>query len=520
MKDELINLEIVKSIKIIAKGSLIIFSTLIFAYIIAFISKILLAKYLGPDNYGIFNYALSIISIIGFFSTISIPTSIAHYLPIYLEKHKIFRIRGLILSSLKIILGLSLIIIILLNILLFLPLNIVRNHDMKIVLIFLSMTIPFIALSTILTSIFQGFQQTKQPAIYNNLITNILELLLIILIIVISVSLINMIIAYIISIILPSILFLSIFLKDIKKLIHWKWTGSKEYKLLLFYSIPLFISTIISNIAGQLNIIIFGFYYPFSDIGIYSTAIILMSIFSFFQSSINFLYFPIFSRLYEYKMENEYKSIYKIMNKWLLLISLPVILIFILYPKEILLNIFGQNYSSGVNVLFIITIGYIFVTISILSANSLLAMGKTKLFMYLSIINASSIIVLGIIFIPSFGMNGAAISLTMTYFLSMICCLISFYKYTKLHFISYKLIYLVITFILINFGIFILLQQLNSNSLFLIIIQFGISILVLVGLIVVVKGLEKNEVIVLEILLKKIGIKSKFIKKILNMSYS
>jgi O-antigen/teichoic acid export membrane protein len=519
MKEEETNLEIIRSIKIIAKGSMIIFSTSIFAYILAFISKILLAKYLGPTDYGIFNYSFSIITTIGYFSTISIPISIAHYIPIYLEKNKIFRIRGLILSSLKIILILSLIIIFIFDMIIILPINIIKNQEMKIVLLLLSITIPFIALSTILTSIFQGFQQSRQPAFYSNLITNILELILFIIVIIIFINLINIVFVYVISIIFPSLLFFGIFIKDIKRFINWKWTGSKEYKLLLFYSIPLFISILVGNIAGQLNIIIFGIFYPFSDIGIYSISIILMSVFSFFQSSIIFLYFPIFSRLYNCKMRREYSSIYQIMNKWLILISLPFFFIFVLYSKEILTLIFGDIYSSGANVLIIMTFGYFFVTLSILSANSFLAMGKTKLYMYISLVNAIIIIGTGVILIPLFGMNGAAISLALSGFLSMIYYIIVLYKYTQLHFFSKKLIYISFIFLIINLGIFSLLSGLNPGLL-LIIMQFGLSILVLVGSIIAMKGLEKNEVVVLKILLNKLGIKSKIINKILNISYS
>jgi len=500
----------------IARGGLLIFSTLVIAYVIAFISRIILARYLGPNDFGLFNLGITIIGIAGIFSTLSIPIGIARYIPLYREKKQDYRVRGVILTSLKLTCLLSFIVTLILFLLSGYLTYLYNSPELKWVIIIFAISLPFTAFSTTFSAIFQGFEDARPSAIFKNLLMNCIRIGFYAIVIILGLGLIGVTWSYTIAILVATVSFAIYFLRTVSRYLSWEWNGSQEYGTLLTFSMPMFIANIATNLAGQINLLILGRFHPISDIGVYTAAILLSSILLFFIESISFLYLPVFTSLFAAGKKQEMNKTYQIMTKWMVFASLPLIWFFIFYPSGIISLIFGEEYASGGLVLIITSVATFFGLVSSLAWSSLIAMGKTTLCMTFSIVLGVTGITAGVLLIPPLGITGTAITSLVQYMIAMIITFFAFYNYTRTHPFTSSLIKPAGLFILLSALTYLIVAYLHIEiTLFTLIILLFIFYFLMVLSTMLGSGLEKND---LEILLKierKIGLNLHPLRQIL-----
>jgi O-antigen/teichoic acid export membrane protein len=135
----------------------------------------------------------------------------------------------------------------------------------------------------------------------------------------------------------------------------------------------------------------------------------------------------------------EMGNLYKLIVRWIISLSLPLAIILILYSKKIML-LFGVNYLSASNVLIVLT-GAAFLQIIFGSGGHTLTMtGFTKVNLVNSIIIVLINITLNILWIPEFGIIGAAYATFVSMALLGILRIVEVYYFIKLNPFSLKLL--------------------------------------------------------------------------------
>ncbi|MGD9915411.1 MAG: oligosaccharide flippase family protein [Rhizobiaceae bacterium] len=87
--------------------SLIAFAIRIFSAVIAFVSQVLLARWMGGFEYGIFVLVWTTMVIVGNISCLGFHTSVIRFIPEYREKGMLAELRGVMLASRLMVLGFS-----------------------------------------------------------------------------------------------------------------------------------------------------------------------------------------------------------------------------------------------------------------------------------------------------------------------------------------------------------------------------------------------------------------------------
>ena len=221
--------------------------------------------------------------------------------------------------------------------------------------------------------------------------------------------------------------------------ISWKRLTPKIQKLtdkaifptskLFGSSIPLYISAIMDLIIIWAATIFLGVWGTSSEVGIYSVAQRTATLISFVLFAINSVSAPKFATLYK---QGDLKGLEKTARhsaKLMLLAASPALILFTIKPQFVM-SLFGQDFTSGANLLIILSIGQ-FINVATGSVGYILMMtANEKLFRNCQILIAFLCITLCIILIPKYGATGAAISTAITIASSNI--LISFYVFKKL----------------------------------------------------------------------------------------
>jgi len=420
---------VTEAIKIISKGSIIVFLGVLFGRGIEYIIRIIIGRFLGPSEFGIFNIGWSIVGIGVSLSLFGLTQGVARFIPYYKQKKEIGKVRGTILCSLKVVFFLSLFISLVVFFLSdWISQNVFHEENLGSFLKIFIWSLPFISLVQLNSAYLRGFKAAKYKVYSEDLFRSLLLLMLIVLFF--NLKLKGVSLAYILGFGAASFLGFY-YLRQVSPLFYSKVKGESVSKSLLSYSWPLLFSHIFSRFQTQIPILFLGYFTISSEVGLYGASSVVARILGFVLFGLNFLLLPIFSELYASKNYLELKKIYLIVTKWLFYIVFPVSLLFIVFSGPVLRFFFGLPYLEAEAALRWLVFG--FALSSFIGPVGLitLALGRTKIYLLYDLIGFLTIVGLAFFLIPKIGISGAALATSISIILWNLTGLVFVYKFLK-----------------------------------------------------------------------------------------
>lgn len=186
-------------------------------------------------------------------------------------------------------------------------------------------------------------------------------------------------------------------------------TESVSFRAIFISSMPLWVVAISQQVTMFLGQIVSGFYLPPDQIALVAVAQRTALVISLVLLSINTIIAPKMSKLYGSGQVDKANVVYKTSMKLSALLSLPLVLICLLFPNEIL-SIFGEQYVAGAILLVIFALGQFINSLTGSVGFALTMSGNERLLAKSTISGGLLAIVLAFTFIPLYGAVGAAIS--------------------------------------------------------------------------------------------------------------
>ena len=415
------------------KNNLFLKSTLVLLFggilgkLVGFILKIIITRYLKTEGMGLFSLLSPTSSLLTVIATFSLPTAISKVI-----SDKSSNSKNLLLSliPLSIICG---IIIIIITIIIspFLAINLLKNKELIIPIICLSITVPFISVSSIIKGYFWG-KQNMFPYMLSNFFEQVSRLILIILFIDKFINIgITHTICFIIIVnaiceVISQIIMILFFPKNSLNFNNFKFSF-KDIRNVLNISIPATTSKIIGSISYFLepiiltNILLYVGYtkeyivYEYGVINAYALSLLLMP--QFFTQNMATSLVPELSKYYSL---HDNKMCFKRI-KQILLLSCSIggisTIIITLFPNFFLNLLYNTN--EGIDYIRLLSPFTILFYIEYPLINALQALGKSKEAMKCTIITSLIRIISIIIFsLFKFGMYSLVISIIINLLLS------------------------------------------------------------------------------------------------------
>lgn len=424
-----------------------IYTNAIFSFIIKIFSISLgyfyiyyISKNFGPQIVGIVNIANSLLMITSLFATLGFEQSILRFAGQFIDKRAIF------FSIYKKMFLLIFISSFFLTIIIFFYRDIfaiflTKNVSNSSIFGLISVAICFLALTSLNVEAIRGLLYVKQSEIFRTFTTNFINVILFFLLLMflefrIELPIITNIVAIITTFIISTFFLLKKFY--IKK----KPLNDKDkisFSELLQISIPMFIVGIASLISNYFPVIFLAYIKVPKDVGIFNIAYKIATITSFFLVSINSIVAPKISESYWSGKINDLKNIIILSAKLNFWSSTPLLLSFILFPK-FFMGLFGDEFVAGYRALIILSIGQ-FVNAFCGSVGYLLTMtGNQDVFRNIYFISTILNLLLCFILIPLLGVDGAALSFSISMIFWNVLSLIIVKK--KFGFVTYYLPFL------------------------------------------------------------------------------
>lgn len=497
-----------KSLKLLVKSSFIVFIGIFLSKIFIYIYRIIIARYFGPEIYGLFSLAIMIIGWFVAFSSLGLSHGLIRFIPIYREKKQINKIRHLVKFS-AIFLFFSSIIAgtILFFSADFISLGLFHNVDLIIFLKIFSFLIPLWIFSHLLLSILMGFEKIAWHSFISNILQNITKVIAIVLFIFLGIKTNAIIFSYFLAFFSMFVVSYLICKYKISE-IFGKYRLKKQIKLktrkeFISYSWPIMFTGIIWSLFYWIDSFSIGYFKTVLEVGFYNAAVPIALLMIVAPELFMQLFFPMINREFSNKNWSVIKQLSQQVGKWIFIINLPIFLIIILFPGAIINTLFGSDYLIAENALRILAFGFFISSLFNISGNLINMLGKSKLIL-MNIVIASIInIILNAMLVPKYGINGAAISTTIVWILFSIAFLIQANYFISIIPIRRK-IFKILLISLIPLCLLIFIKQfvtINLISLILLGLLFLLSYLLLIF---ITGCLDKNDFMILRSLKRKV----------------
>lgn len=259
---------------------------------------------------------------------------------------------------------------------------------------------------------------------------------------------------------------------------------------LLKFSLPLMLSTAMWLILQQADNLLLGAYLSSTAVGIYDSAYTLARIILMLVSALGFLFLPILSGLDNDGKTSEMVGLYQSATKWLVFVGLVPLTLFVTYPGSVMQHVFGKSYVAGELTLLILSLGFFTHCLTGNSGHSLVAIGRTKIVAAGSLVAVVVNILLNLVLIPRFGTNGAASASAIAYMTVNIIYLLALYRESGIHPISSGLIRTVSAAGVVIVGLSVVPYQPSTLIEF---IGVGVVEVLVIGGVIVAFGMNKSD---------------------------
>jgi O-antigen/teichoic acid export membrane protein len=354
-KENLINKELIT----VTKGAGVSFFGNVFGKGTKFIIIILLTRILGANLFGIYTLGETIVLFFSQFASLGLNQGALKYISAFRGKGDKQRIKGTFLSASFFSFSAGAIF----GILLFFYSQQISiffdTPELSQVLKIFSIALPFLSLSLVFSSSTRAFKTMKYKVIGGIIVRDLVQLLFILLFLFLGYKILGMIWAYVFGLVAGILTLFYFFKKLFPEIIFNKVKAIFENKKLFSTSLPLMYVGILGFLISWTDILMIGYFLPSEQVGIYKVVFRVSSLIIIFSGAFLSIFSPIVSEYYHKNKLKELNEIFKIITKWVSLLSLPIFLIILISPREVL-NIFGSSFVIGVVPLLIISLTQLF----------------------------------------------------------------------------------------------------------------------------------------------------------------
>ena len=396
-----------KSIKDILNKSSRVFSLRIISIISGFFLMYLITNVYGAEGMGIFALSQTILMVMVMLSVFGTDTASLKYSSQYSNNNEYRKLNSLYFSIFKFVIVSSIFISI---IIFFIKggLSVFFNKSLlSHSLFFISLSILPMSFININSESLRGIVKYSLFTIFRYVLIPVLTILFIY-VLDNNNDLLTPIKAYAISICIISLLSFTFLLKEIK---FFKYFSNIDSNLndIVKYSFPVLISNSMLLLIQWIDIIILGYFETSNTVGIYSVVMKISLFSSVILFSINSIVASEFSRLYSLDKMVDLRVLIRKSSKIIFFITIPVLILIVYFSKSIL-GYFGYEFIMANKTLYILVAGQ-FINVLCGSVGYILMMTeKQNIFKNIMIFATCVNIILNIVLIPKYGINGAAIA--------------------------------------------------------------------------------------------------------------
>lgn len=374
---------------------------------LAYLSQIILARWMGSFEYGIFAYVWVCLLMLGGLSTLGLNTAVIRFIPEYTVKADFARLRGIIFQSrfITLIISTSLMVLSLALIVFF------KDHlhnYLYLPALLVLICLPAYALTDLHDSMARGYSWMNLALIPPFLLRPLLILAVMAILYLAGspMTAITAITAAVIATWVTSLIQILMLEPRLQREVP-KGEKTRETKLWLAVAFPILLMESFVLFLQNTDILVLNAYHPPQDVAIYYAALKTINLITFVHFAVSN---AVANRFSAYEARGDREKLGEMMRqsvKWTFWPSLAAALLLLAVGKP-LLWLFGPEFTSAYPVMFILAAGLVIKAMFGPAEFLLNMLGEQKLCALVLFATAMLNILFNLLLIPAFGLIGAA----------------------------------------------------------------------------------------------------------------
>ena len=374
---------------------------------VSFVVTLWLARYLAPELFGVYNYAIAFTALFSVVATFGLQSVVVQYLVDKPDQ------QNFTLASAFVIQLAGGVIAFILSVLV--AFNLVGNEPTVLVAVLLLSTINLFRFSDTIRYYFESRVQSKRIVVTENLVFMLIVLLRIAMIL-LEFPLIYFVALLVLEAVLTTLAFLWLF--GIQKFKALKFDNS-NFLSMLKVAWLLALSVGAAMLYMRVDQIMLASLLNQEAVGIYSAAVRISEIWYVFPAVIVVSVFPRIIRELRHDAARANRQLDVLLTAFSI-VSISVGLLVGSYSTNIIVFLFGEDYRASASVLSIHVWSSVFVFSGILGSRWLVAMDMQKVLLVSTLIGVVANIAMNYLMIPVYGVEGAAWATLVAQFMSAI----------------------------------------------------------------------------------------------------
>jgi len=358
----------------------------------------ILANFLSKSEVGIFSTILNLGYLISSISILGFSTSLPRLISEYQALKEYNKLAAIIRWSLIFILGLNALLTVIL-ILSAVPLGTIISLEAHIIQLAAILSV-FILLYSLSAAYLVGLQRMRK-LFSTDIINYLVRLAIVIGLVFLDFSYLAPFLALVFSLIL--VFLLRVYDIPIK-------SGPVDKKQIWFYSFPATLSTLGATLLFQTGIILLGVFRTFSEVGLFTLAFVIATLFRVIISNISQAIFPITTQQWVRKEEKNLRRLLMHSFRYSYILAIPIISLILFFPKEIIVIFISYEYSEAAFILQLLMMSNLLMGLSNILFNIAYSIRKPNAHRNSMLISGFANIFLGLVLIPTYGTLGATIA--------------------------------------------------------------------------------------------------------------
>lgn len=392
-----------------AKGGGFLAAGSLFEFGSRFLIAFLLARLLRAEQYGVYDLAISTATIIASISTLGLDSTMVRYVAMQRGKKDEAGVWG----TLQIGVGISFLASIVLSIVLYFSAGAIANGvfrepQLASYLRLFCLFIPFYTLSSVLVDVARGFKRMDYSALGENVVLFITRLALVGILALTGLDAYKAIIAFGLSDLAVVIALFYLLNKEFsfKRPLH---AARRDYRDVLSFAMPFWLSGLLTKFRKNLQTLLLGSLTTAVSVGIFSIAAKVTLLGHVAYMAIITSVKPFLAELDAQGNVDQMRRLYKTTTRWAFTANLPIFLLMVLYPRELLL-VFGDSYVGGALALSVLAVGELMNAATGICGSIIDMTGYTRLKLVNSVLWVTLITAGNVVLIPQWGVLGAAVA--------------------------------------------------------------------------------------------------------------
>jgi len=404
IKDKIIERNLPSGFKKYFVNTSWLFFERIIGMVVSFFVGVYVARYLGPANYGLFNYVVSFVGLFTAIAALGLDGIVVRELVKDNEKRDELLGTSFVLKIIGSFLAIAII---------FISVRFTNNDNYTNLLIFI-IAIGIIFQSFNVINVYYQSKVLSKYTVYAQIFTSITCALIKLTLIYFNAGLIYFVIVSLLQTVIFTSGLIVMYIKQ--KLSLFKWRANYNLaKKLSTDSWPLILSGIAISIYMKIDQVMIKNMLDTEAVGNYAVAVRLSEIWYFIPMVITNSLFPAIINAKKISEKLYYERLQKLYDLMVCL-AIGVALPMTFLANNIITLLFGVQYQYAVNVLRIYIWASVFVFLGVASGKYLIVENYTKITFLRTAIGAILNITLNIILIPKYGIGGAAIATVVSQF--------------------------------------------------------------------------------------------------------